>query len=110
MKWIVVAVALATASPVAAQRMNELRAGVVAPERASITKVMMAESGGVSRKKLAIGAGVGALVGGIAGGVWVNNSGLSKNEAWPMFVGGGALIGALIGSGLGLAVTAFILP
>jgi hypothetical protein len=110
MKWIVVAVMVSAASPVAAQRMNDLRAGVSAPARPATSASVLAASEGVSRRKLAIGAGVGALAGGIVGGVWVNNSHLAKNEAWPLFVGGGALIGALIGSGLGMAVTAFILP
>jgi hypothetical protein len=114
---IVTAVSVAP-TQVHAQRMTGLRSGVPAAAPVAPTVFPMLEttvaaphaSDGVSRRSLAIGAGVGALVGGITGGAIVNNSDFGKNEAWPLFVGGGALIGALIGAGLGMTVAAFILP
>ncbi len=98
-----------------AQGMYNLRAGVDArmARPAATTFAPMAASpsqNGVSRKSLAIGAGVGALIGGVAGGLAVNNSKFSKNEAAGLFILMGAGIGGVVGAGLGMAVVAFALP
>jgi hypothetical protein len=107
--------AMVAVAPLRAQRADGLRAavagpGVTTPATTQLTIDQAERNGTVSRRSLAIGGAVGALVGGVAGGVMVNNSGLSKNEAWPLFVGGGAVIGAFIGLGLGLALTAWLAP
>ena len=110
MRWKsgkVVFVSMLMAMPLQAQRADGLRAGVA--KLAPVPTVQVEKAEGVSRKSLGIGAGVGAVVGGVIGGAVVNNSEFGKNEAWPLFVGAGALVGALIGAGLGMAVTAFIL-
>src|SRR4051812_17254072 len=82
--------------PLQAQRVDGLRAGIqksaqVAP-MAPIAQPASIAAEGVSRKKLGIGAGVGAIVGAVVGGAIVDNSKFRQNEAWPLFVGGGALI------------------
>jgi presenilin-like A22 family membrane protease len=102
-------------APLGAQRADGLRAaaslsGVAAPTPLQVSADHVERSGTVSRRTLAIGGAVGALAGGIAGGVMVNNSHLGNNEAWPLFVGGGAVIGAFIGLGIGLALTAWLAP
>jgi hypothetical protein len=106
-------------APLQAQRADGLRAAVAAPTvmtpattpQLGADQVDQVErAGSVSRRSLAIGGAIGAVAGGIAGGVLVNNSHLAKNEAWPLFVGGGAVIGAFIGLGIGLALTALLAP
>jgi hypothetical protein len=98
-----------------AQGMNDLRAGVDArPVRSAaairIDSSLAARETGVSRRSLAIGAGVGAVVGAVVGGVAVSNTDLSRNEARGLFYLIGAGVGGLIGAGLGMAVVAFALP
>lgn len=104
-----------SSSRVEAQGMYDLRAGVDArtlrPAAASLAPMAKTASGnGVSRRSLAIGAGVGAVVGAVAGGLAVNNTKFARNEAAGLFILIGAGVGGFIGAGLGMAVVAFALP
>ena len=94
---------------VEAQGMNDLRAGV-APRALPVAESVRSAQTGVSRRSLAIGAGVGAVVGAVAGGIAVSNTDFSRNEARGLFYLIGAGVGGLIGAGLGMAVVAFALP